>query len=57
MLLPGLHLAAADIRISWAGVRPLTYDPAVPFGNRSRVIHDLAADGLPYAFALTAGRS
>ena len=45
-LLPGLRLTPADIRISWAGVRPLTYDPAVPFGNRSRVIHDLAAEGL-----------
>jgi glycerol-3-phosphate dehydrogenase len=55
VLLPGLHLTPADIRMSWAGVRPLTYDPAVPFGNRSRVIHDLAADGLPSAFALTAG--
>jgi glycerol-3-phosphate dehydrogenase len=54
-LLPGLHLTPADIRMSWAGVRPLTYDPAVPFGNRSRVIHDLASDGLPSAFALTAG--
>jgi glycerol-3-phosphate dehydrogenase len=54
-LLPGLHLTPADIRMSWAGVRPLTYDAAVPFGNRSRVIHDLAADGLPSAFALTAG--
>ena len=55
VLLPGLGLTAADIRFSWAGVRPLTYDPAVPFGNRSRVIHDLAADGLPSAFALTGG--
>jgi len=55
VLLPGLNLTPADIRMSWAGVRPLTYDPAVPFGNRSRVIHDLAADGLPSALALTAG--
>jgi glycerol-3-phosphate dehydrogenase len=55
VLLPGLRLTPADIRMSWAGVRPLTFDPAVPFGNRSRVIHDLAADGLPSAFALTAG--
>jgi glycerol-3-phosphate dehydrogenase len=54
-LLPRLRLTPADIRLSWAGVRPLTYDPAVPFGNRSRMIHDLAADGLPGAFALTAG--
>ncbi len=55
VLLPGLRLTATDILFSWAGVRPLTYDPAMPFGNRSRVIHDLSADGLPAAFALTAG--
>ena len=54
-LLPGLRLTAADVRMSWAGVRPLTYDPDVPFGNRSRVIHDLAQDGVPDAFAMTAG--
>lgn len=54
-LLPGLRLTAADVRMTWAGVRPLTYDPHVPFGNRSRVIHDLAEDGLPNAFAMTAG--
>jgi glycerol-3-phosphate dehydrogenase len=54
-LLPQLNLTAADIRFSWAGVRPLTYDAAVPFGNRSRVIHDLSPDGLPNALALTAG--
>lgn len=54
-LLPGLGLTAADIRMTWAGVRPLTYDEALPNGNRSRVIHDLGADGLPDAFALTAG--
>ncbi|MBV8837101.1 MAG: FAD-dependent oxidoreductase, partial [Alphaproteobacteria bacterium] len=54
-LLPGLRLTPADVRMSWAGVRPLTYDPDVPFGNRSRVIHDLAQDGVPDALALTAG--
>lgn len=54
-LLPGLRLTAANVHMSWAGVRPLTYDPNVPFGNRSRVIHDLAQDGLPDAFAMTAG--
>jgi glycerol-3-phosphate dehydrogenase len=54
-LVPGLRLNASDIRFSWAGVRPLTYDAAVPFGNRSRVIHDLSAEGLPCVLALTAG--
>jgi len=54
-LLPSLRVSAADIRLSWAGVRPLTYDAAVPFGNRSRMIHDLAPEGLPSAWALTAG--
>lgn len=54
-LLPGLRLADTDVLMTWAGVRPLTYDPAVPFGNRSRVLHDLAGDGLPDAFAMTAG--
>ncbi len=39
---------------SWAGVRPLTYDPALPKGSRSRTIHDLAADGMPNVFAVTA---
>ncbi|MBL8590013.1 MAG: FAD-dependent oxidoreductase [Methylobacteriaceae bacterium] len=55
ILLPGLKLTAGDVLMTWAGVRPLTFDPAVPFGNRSRVLHDLAADGLPDTLAMTAG--
>ena len=54
-LMPGANLSPRDIRLTWAGVRPLTYDPAVPFGNRSRQIHDLAEDGLPNVLAMTAG--
>jgi glycerol-3-phosphate dehydrogenase len=54
-LLPNLKLTLADVRLTWAGVRPLTYDKAVPSGNRSRAIHDLAGDGLADAFAMTAG--
>jgi glycerol-3-phosphate dehydrogenase len=54
-LLPDLKLTESDVRMTWAGVRPLTYDEAVPFGNRSRVVHDLSEDGLPDAFAMTAG--
>jgi glycerol-3-phosphate dehydrogenase len=54
-LLPSLKLTSEDGIMTWAGVRPLTYDEAVPFGNRSRVIHDLDAEGLPDALAMTAG--
>jgi glycerol-3-phosphate dehydrogenase len=55
ILLPGLGLKPSDVLMTWAGVRPLTYDPAVPFGNRARVVHDLAPDGLPDTVAMTAG--
>jgi glycerol-3-phosphate dehydrogenase len=54
-LLPGLAIESSDILSTWAGVRPLTYDPALPKGARSREIHDLAKDGLPGVFAVTAG--
>ena len=54
-LLPSLKLKHSDILMTWAGVRPLTYDEAVPFGNRSRIVHDLASDGLPDMLAMTAG--
>ena len=54
-LFPGINITAKDVILTWAGVRPLTYDPAVPFGNRSKQIHDLAADGLPNVLAMTAG--
>jgi glycerol-3-phosphate dehydrogenase len=54
-LLPQLALKESDVLMSWAGVRPLTYDEHVPFGNRARTIHDLAADGLDGVLAMTAG--
>ena len=54
-LLPQLNLSDADVLMTWAGVRPLTFDEHVPFGNRSRVIHDLASDGMPDVYAMTAG--
>lgn len=54
-LLPSLQLTRADVRYSWAGVRPLTYDPVQPMGARSRELHDLSGDGLPGVFAMTAG--
>lgn len=54
-LLPRLGISASDIRMTWAGVRPLTYDEAIPFGNRSRQLHDLAGSGMPNVLAMTAG--
>jgi glycerol-3-phosphate dehydrogenase len=54
-LLPGLNLKRSDILFAWAGVRPLTYDPALPKGKRSREVHDLASEGMPGVFALTGG--
>jgi glycerol-3-phosphate dehydrogenase len=54
-LLPGLGLKRSDILFSWAGVRPLSYDPAVPMGKRSREIHDLSDAGMPDVYAMTAG--
>ncbi len=54
-LLPGLGLKRGDILFAWAGVRPLTWDPALPKGKRSREVHDLAAEGMPGIFAMTGG--
>lgn len=54
-MMPEIKITADDILLTWAGVRPLTYDPAVPFGNRSRQIHDLGKDGLANVIAMTAG--
>jgi glycerol-3-phosphate dehydrogenase len=54
-LLPALRLTRADVISTWAGVRPLTYDVAVPAGRRLREIHDLESEGLADVFAMTAG--
>ncbi|CAB3669932.1 glycerol-3-phosphate dehydrogenase [Paraburkholderia sp. BL23I1N1] len=54
-LMPGIGLSEKEVRLTWAGVRPLTYDKAVPFGNRSRQLHDLTEDGMPNVLAMTAG--
>jgi glycerol-3-phosphate dehydrogenase len=53
--LPRLELTRADILYSWAGINPLTYDPAQPLGSREIRLHDLAGDGLPGMLALTGG--
>jgi glycerol-3-phosphate dehydrogenase len=54
-LLPSLNLKRSDILFTWAGVRPLSYDPALPMGKRSRDVHDLAGAGMPGVYAMTAG--
>jgi glycerol-3-phosphate dehydrogenase len=54
-MLPILKLSEGDVLMSWAGLRPLTYDENQPRGNRVRTIHDLSDEGMPNVFALTAG--
>ncbi|MGE0096036.1 MAG: FAD-dependent oxidoreductase [Alphaproteobacteria bacterium] len=54
-LFPSLNLKRSDILFSWAGVRPLTYDPRYPKGSRDRLVHDLASEGMPGVLAMTAG--
>ncbi|WP_281932477.1 FAD-dependent oxidoreductase [Roseibium album] len=52
---PNLDLKRDDVLYSWAGVNPLTADPAEPLGSREIKIHDHAPDGLPDFFSVTAG--
>ena len=55
-LLPTMpRLKRSDVLFSWAGVRPLTYDPAFPEGKRSRDLHNLEAEWDAQFFALTGG--
>jgi glycerol-3-phosphate dehydrogenase len=54
-LIPSLGLTEKDVLYTWAGVRPLTFDPAFPKGARSREIHDFSGSGLPNVVAMTAG--
>jgi glycerol-3-phosphate dehydrogenase len=54
-MLPALGLKREHVIFSWAGVRPLGADPDFPKGKRSREVHDLAADGMPGVYAMTAG--
>ncbi len=54
-LVPSFGLKRSDVLYSWAGVRPLQYDPALPKGFRSRQLHDQASEGMPGVFSMTAG--
>ena len=54
-LLPDLTKTREDVLYTWAGVRPLTYDPALPKGARNRLISHLHNDRLDGVLAMTAG--
>lgn len=54
-LMPGLALTRKHVEFTWAGVRPLTYNPENPDGDRVRQIHDLSKWGHPGILAMTAG--
>lgn len=54
-MFPKLNLTAKDVMFTWSGVRPLTWDANLPRGNRKRVLHDLASDGLEGVYAMTGG--
>jgi glycerol-3-phosphate dehydrogenase len=54
-MLPALGLKREHVLFSWAGVRPLGAHPDFPKGKRSREVHDLAEDGMPGVYAMTAG--
>jgi glycerol-3-phosphate dehydrogenase len=53
-LFPGLGVTRDKVIRTWAGVRPLTYDPAHPKGSRARELHDLGREGLEGVYAMTA---
>jgi glycerol-3-phosphate dehydrogenase len=54
-LFPKLNLTKKVVIFTWSGVRPLTWDATLPKGNRKRVLHDLAEDGLKGVYAMTGG--
>jgi len=54
-MLPALNLKREHVQYTWAGVRPLGDDPDFPKGKRSREVHDLASEGMPGVYAMTAG--
>ena len=53
--LPGLNMDRSKILYSWAGVRPITYDPERAKGRRMpfSVIHRLDREGLPNMLTIT----
>ncbi len=56
-LLPKLGLVRRDVELSWAGARPITYDPNRARGRRmpAGVFHDLGREGMEDAMTVTWG--
>lgn len=54
-MMPGIAISRSDVKQAWAGVRPITYDPAFPKGNRMAFsrMYDLTDEGMPNVFTLT----
>ena len=56
-MLPKLNLSRGDVELSWAGARPITYDPNRAKGRRAPagVFHDLSREGMENAMTVTWG--
>lgn len=56
-MLPALKLKRSDVELSWAGARPITFDPNRAKGKRapSGIFHDLGREGMENAMTLTWG--
>ena len=52
---PELNLKRTDIKYSYAGIQPVTFDESDPQGSREVVVHDLESDGIPNVLMLTGG--
>jgi len=56
-LLPQVNLKRGDVILTWAGVRPITYDKDLPKGKRLPygVMHDFKPDGMRNMLGITWG--
>lgn len=56
-LLPQVKLTREDVILTWAGVRPITYDKELPKGKRLPygVMHDFKTDGMRNMLGITWG--
>ena len=53
--MPKLRLARDDVKSTWAGIQPVTFDANDPKGTREIKIHDLSSEGFPNMLMLTGG--
>ncbi|MGI9426396.1 MAG: FAD-dependent oxidoreductase [Hyphomicrobiaceae bacterium] len=56
-MLPKLELLRKDVELSWAGARPITFDPNRAKGRRAPagIFHDLGREGMKDAMTVTWG--